>query len=367
MSNKTILTAGELLELRQRLDEIDTGISGEVAMKMVNMMLKMSENHQVITISHLPQIAAKGHQHYFVYKDNSAEKSVSKIKLLSNDERSFEIAKPLADALDIILIRSAEITRSMPPGHINALFIKNANLLEREDGLDAIREAREQGAFLLWNHPGWKAQQPDTTIWWEEHTQLLKNDLLHGIEVFNEKEFYPEALTWAKQKKLAVLCNSDVHGPTNMSYDLEQANRPLTLVFSENRSVGSIKDALFKRRTAAFFDNTLAGPSSLLEPLFFSSLKMKKQALGLEDQKSVTVDIINNSDLDYELELVQPTVGFEAPETLTLKAQHATTMELTGNSPDVGGLSELEIYYSVKNMLVGEDKNLVVTFSFQNK
>jgi DNA repair protein RecN (Recombination protein N) len=74
-------------------DEIDTGISGEVAIKMVNMMQKMAENHQVITISHLPQIAAKGHQHYFVYKDNSADKSVSKIKLLNENERSLEIAK----------------------------------------------------------------------------------------------------------------------------------------------------------------------------------------------------------------------------------------------------------------------------------
>jgi DNA repair protein RecN (Recombination protein N) len=74
-------------------DEIDTGISGEVAIKMVNMMQKMAENHQVITISHLPQIAAKGHQHYFVYKDNTAEKSVSKIKLLNENERSIEIAK----------------------------------------------------------------------------------------------------------------------------------------------------------------------------------------------------------------------------------------------------------------------------------
>ncbi|MGJ3235432.1 DNA repair protein RecN [Marivirga sp.] len=74
-------------------DEIDTGISGEVAIKMVNMMQKMAENHQVITISHLPQIAAKGHQHYFVYKDNTADKSVSKIKLLDESERSLEIAK----------------------------------------------------------------------------------------------------------------------------------------------------------------------------------------------------------------------------------------------------------------------------------
>jgi DNA repair protein RecN (Recombination protein N) len=74
-------------------DEIDTGISGEVAIKMVNMMQKMAENHQVITISHLPQIAAKGHQHYFVYKDNTSDKSVSKIKLLDESERSLEIAK----------------------------------------------------------------------------------------------------------------------------------------------------------------------------------------------------------------------------------------------------------------------------------
>lgn len=74
-------------------DEIDTGISGEIALKMVSMMQKMAQNHQVITISHLPQIAAKGNHHYFVYKDNSQEKSVSKIKLLSEEERSLELAK----------------------------------------------------------------------------------------------------------------------------------------------------------------------------------------------------------------------------------------------------------------------------------
>ncbi len=74
-------------------DEIDTGISGEIAIKMVHMMRRMAENHQVITISHLPQIAAKGTHHYFVYKDNSADKSMSKIKLLSDEERSLEIAK----------------------------------------------------------------------------------------------------------------------------------------------------------------------------------------------------------------------------------------------------------------------------------
>jgi len=75
------------------LDEIDSGISGEVAIKLGNMMKMMSAKHQLITISHLPQIAAKGDAHYFVYKDNSAAKTTSSIKLLSEKERVEEIAK----------------------------------------------------------------------------------------------------------------------------------------------------------------------------------------------------------------------------------------------------------------------------------
>jgi DNA repair protein RecN (Recombination protein N) len=74
-------------------DEIDTGISGEVAIKVGKMMKQMSGNHQVISISHLPQIAAQGKAHYFVYKDNSSEKTISKMKLLSEEERVKEIAQ----------------------------------------------------------------------------------------------------------------------------------------------------------------------------------------------------------------------------------------------------------------------------------
>ena len=74
-------------------DEIDTGVSGEIAIKMVNMMKEMAKNHQVLAISHLPQVAAKGDAHYFVYKDNSSAKAVSRIRQLSEDERVQEIAK----------------------------------------------------------------------------------------------------------------------------------------------------------------------------------------------------------------------------------------------------------------------------------
>lgn len=75
------------------LDEIDNGVSGEIAIRLGNLMTQMAERHQLITISHLPQIAAKGSAHYFVYKDNRDKKTVSNIRLLSETERVEEIAK----------------------------------------------------------------------------------------------------------------------------------------------------------------------------------------------------------------------------------------------------------------------------------
>ena len=75
------------------LDEIDTGISGEIALKMARMMKEMAKNHQVVAITHLPQIASSGSKHYFVYKESTSEKSVSLIRELGKDERIVEIAK----------------------------------------------------------------------------------------------------------------------------------------------------------------------------------------------------------------------------------------------------------------------------------
>jgi DNA repair protein RecN (Recombination protein N) len=80
------------------LDEIDNGVSGEIAMKLGNLMKVMAKHHQLITISHLPQIAAKADEHYFVYKDNSSSKTISNIKVLNEQERIEEIAKMIGGA-----------------------------------------------------------------------------------------------------------------------------------------------------------------------------------------------------------------------------------------------------------------------------
>ena len=79
-------------------DEIDTGVSGEVAIKTGELLQKISLNHQVISITHLPQVAAAGDQHFLVYKEHLKDKSVTKIRTIGKEEAVLEIAKMLSGA-----------------------------------------------------------------------------------------------------------------------------------------------------------------------------------------------------------------------------------------------------------------------------
>jgi DNA repair protein RecN (Recombination protein N) len=77
-------------------DEIDSGISGETARKVGLLMKKLSEKHQVLTITHLPQIAGLGKRHFLVYKESSGKRTLTRIRALSEEERMQEIAKMLS-------------------------------------------------------------------------------------------------------------------------------------------------------------------------------------------------------------------------------------------------------------------------------
>ncbi len=100
-----------------------------------------------------------------------------KADLPTAHNRSFEIARPHGEALQLLVIRGSEITRDMPPGHLNAIFLSDARALEVEHWRDAVAEAHRQGAFIFWNHPGWTGQQPDGVArWYPEllhHAELL--------------------------------------------------------------------------------------------------------------------------------------------------------------------------------------------------
>lgn len=148
--------------------------------------------------------------------------------------RSYNIAEQLARPHELMVVRGSEITRSMPPGHNNAIFIQDANKLQTGDSLEVFREARRQGAFTFWNHPNWTAQRPDGVARLTDfHKFLIKEGLLNGIEVVNDLTYSDEALQIALDHNLTIMGTSDIHGLVDWQYQVpEGGHRPLTLVFA---------------------------------------------------------------------------------------------------------------------------------------
>ena len=212
---------------------------------------------------------------------------------------SYEIALPKAKELGILLVKGAEITRSMPPGHLNVLFIQDIDKLMVPDAQEAIMEADRQGAFIFWNHPCWTAQQPDSCIMFQIHKTLVKNKVMRGIEVFNEREWYPVALDWCIENNLSVIATSDIHVVNSHNYYLDRGHRPMTLVFAKDTTITALKEALFAGRTVAWFWKYVAGREEFLSELFKKSIT--KQKSGNPAKGETTVSLKNNSDFVFEI------------------------------------------------------------------
>lgn len=205
---------------------------------------------------------------------------------------SFKIAKKYGDGIGFIVIQGTEITRKKPIGHLNALFINDANVMDVEDPLVAIDKALEQGAFIQWNHPGWP---DDKSTLYPVHEDLLKANKIHAVEVLNHMETYPVAYDWCNQYNIAPMANTDIHELISGNYGYGDGKmRPMTLVFATERSEKGIKEALFARRTAALFDGKLVSKSEYLIPLVQASLKVRRI-------NEKTIEVTNISDIPFEI------------------------------------------------------------------
>lgn len=265
-------------------------------------------------------------------------------KYVSGDHNaSYEMAVNRAKEKNIMLIRAGEVTRKMPPGHLNALFLDDVNPIDTPDSIESLQAAKKQGAFIIWNHPGWKAQQPDTCLWMPLHQELFEKGLINGIEVFNEQEFYPIVLDWCLDKKLAVISNSDIHDVTGHFYDLENGHRPMTLVFAKDRRLESIREAMFANRTLAFFDNKLAGNEEFLKAIFKASVTIRPT--GNSDRKNREIfEIINSSAIPFDL---------ESPKGEILKIPAEASLIMPLNREDYKNMT-------VKNLYTGSKSNLKI-------
>ncbi|MCF8224645.1 MAG: histidinol-phosphatase [Bacteroidales bacterium] len=288
----------------------------------------------------LDAIAITDHLEYLPHKDD----------IKTDHNRAWKIARDYASDKHVIVIAGTEITKGMPPGHLNALFIKDATAILNDDFKIAVKTAAGQGAFIMWNHPGWKVQQPETMKWWDEHTFLHENGWLHGIEVVNYGEFYPRAVDWAKEKNLTILGNSDHHGPFYNNFMNTADHRPSTLVFATEKSEGGIREALFNGRTAVYNGNDIIGKESMLKSLAMESIKIK-----LVDKLNYKYILINDTEFSFDLQL-RDHIYQDWQIEMKLQPGYESVLELSQeNSPE-----NLEIVF--RNFITGSSSCLVIPF-----
>ena len=198
---------------------------------------------------------------------NGVEVQVQNEKEISVDlNASVRLAQDQARKLNMLLIPGAEISRPYKTvGHLNALFTTDNNAIPAEDPLQALRNAKAQGALVQFNHPGTGRTSLDLT---EFEINAYKEGLIDGIEIFNNNGFYPKAIDRALEKGLNMSGNSDVHTTTDIAYSDATLSRNITLILAKEKTMEAVKDALVNRRTIAYGFDQIAGEESLIKDLF---------------------------------------------------------------------------------------------------
>lgn len=272
--------------------------------------------------------------------------------------RSYILAKEAAGE-DVLVINGAEITRNMPPGHINAVFLTDVNKLRRRDVETAVASAVEQGGYLFWNHPYWSAQTPDGVVkLLPLHEKLIKSGALRGIEVANGQDVSKSALAIALAHDLAILGTSDVHGLVDWDYEPHKGgHRTVTLALAKEKTLDGIKAALIEKRTVAWFKDQLIGRPAELEEVVRAALSLKAGGL-VEDSKLVKVTLTNASPVHFTLRVAAPTVFYNAADMIHVPPHGAVELHITG------GVAEgTPVAFDILNAVTGPDQTLKLSFT----
>ncbi len=267
--------------------------------------------------------------------------------------RSHDLVKSLAQEMNILFPRGSEITRETPPGHFNAIFLKDSALLETKNFLDAMEAAKQQDAFIFWNHPDWK---PKHKGWFDIHTTVFDRGLMHGIEVANGNGYSENAHRWALEKNLTMMGNSDIHAPeSDLPYTTDR-HRTLTLVLAKDKTLPALREALFAGRTLVWCQNQLIGRKPHLEALLQASITVKKPHLrrNNRDGKTCVVwfEVSNTSPVTFDLERT----GHAGPTQISLPAKATTLAKMTVPV----NASYVDLAYRINNALIAPGQGLPV-------
>ncbi len=266
----------------------------------------------------------------------------------TDQNRPFELAAARARERNIILIRGAEITRETPPGHFNAIFLRDVAPLDVKDFFEVFRQAGAQKAFVFWNHPGWKG--PQAGRWTDDHDRIHAEGQLHGVEICNGDAWYEDGHRYAVEKNLVLIGASDEHGPFGDRPWTATEHRTLTLVLAGERSEEGIREALFAGRTLVWSQNRLFGRPDNLMAMFEAAVEIRAPHARGRDE--MIAEAVNHCALDLELEKVSGA----GPSRIRLPAAASTLIRL----PDPKGEIPSPPVYRATNMLAAPGKPLEV-------
>ena len=276
--------------------------------------------------------------------------------------RSYQLATKYSNS-DLLIISGVEITRRMPLGHANAIFLEDANKLHSadeiagivpDDDMRAFKAANKQKAFVFWNHPTWRQKKYGDVVITEMHKTLFSKGYLHGVEVVNEFEYSEESLQIALDYDLTIIGNSDIHGLIDWDYDvLEGGHRPVTLVFAKEKSEKAIKKALFKKQTVVWNRNTLIGREEWLLPLINASLEV----VSVEYKRDAAhVRIKNKSDVRFILKNNSSFNFFINSDLVEIPAQDTIKLSVLTK----GVLESFSLEFEVQNAIFAPRKHPVI-------
>ena len=228
---------------------------------------------------------------------NLVGKEADERGILSDLNLPCRVAKSSAEQYGLILIPGIEITRDpLTIGHYNALFVKDANTIYDADPIVSIKNAREQGAIIVQNHPGWRRKNLEVL---EFEQKVYAEDLVDGVEIMNGSEFYPTVVDRASEKKMFMSANTDIHGTTARDYTSVGQLRDMTLILAKDKSLDSVKEALMARRTLAYAYGSIAGEEQLVRDFFNACITY--ETLFEKDGKQRKVRMSNPTSMTFVL------------------------------------------------------------------
>ena len=237
-----------------------------------------------------------GGKHKAAINNNIGSKPLDKNGIMVDLNYPVEMAQKEGAIHGLLIIPGIEITRNgAKVGHFNALFTTDNNAIHDPDPVQAVRNAKAQGALVMHNHPGWRRTDLVPT---ETEATLYAEGLVDGIEVVNTDEFYPAIIDRARENNYFIAANSDIHGSTALDFRLQGYDRPMTLIFAKEKTLESIREALDARRTLAYGFNTLSGDEQLLKDFFAAGVKV---SVIRTSSRSVHLAVTNMTSIPYLL------------------------------------------------------------------